>query len=86
MYTKRQESPGNLWRMERDIWFMVAWMVGRHGVDAPKVAEEMVDRLRSEHRRHPGTVEEHEIASWMAIRDAVVEWLHRREGTADVVH
>ncbi len=42
--------------------------------------------LRREHGTHPGTVEEHEIASWLAIRDVVVEWFCRGQGTAEVVH
>ncbi|HEV2551160.1 MAG TPA: hypothetical protein VGU20_27875 [Stellaceae bacterium] len=66
--------------MDRDVWFMVAWMVGRHGGEAPRIAEEMVDRLRREHGKHPGTGEDNEIASWLAIRDAVVEWLLSQSG------
>jgi hypothetical protein len=72
--------------MDRDVWFMVAWMVGKHGADAPKVVEEMVDRLRREHGRHPGTVEEHDIVSWVAIYNAVIDWLGRTESEAELVH
>jgi hypothetical protein len=72
--------------MDRDVWFMVAWMVGRHGAGAPKVVEEMIGRLRREQGRHPGTVEEHEIASWVAIHNAVIAWLGRTESVAELVH
>jgi hypothetical protein len=48
--------------MERDIWFMVAWMVGKHGADAPRIAEEMLDRMHRERSARSGGIEESDIA------------------------
>jgi hypothetical protein len=72
--------------MAREVWFMVAWIVERHGAEAPKVAEEMVERLRREQAKCPGTVEQRDIAAWLAIRDAAVEWLRHTQDAAGVVH
>lgn len=72
--------------MEPDIWFMVAWMVGKHGADAPRIAEEIVERLRREQAARMGTMEESDIESWLAIRDAAIEWLDQSRRFDEVVH
>jgi hypothetical protein len=72
--------------MRREVWFMVAWIVERQGVKASKLAEEMVERLRQEQGKCPGTVEHRDIATWLAIRDAAVEWLRLSQDGGDVVH
>ena len=72
--------------MEPDIWFMVAWMVGKHGADAPRIAEEILERLQREHAARVGAVEESDVESWLAIRDAAVEWLSTSRAVADAVH
>ena len=64
--------------MEPDIWFMVAWMVGRHGADAPRIAEEMLERMHREYSARSGGIEESDIEAWRAIRHAAVEWLKRQ--------
>jgi hypothetical protein len=71
--------------MEPDIWFMVAWMVGKHGADAPRIAEEMLERMHREFRARSGGIEESDIETWRAIRNAAVEWLDVSKNAADVV-
>ena len=61
--------------MEPDIWFMVAWMVGKHGADAPRIAEEMLERMHREYSARSGGIEESDIETWRTIRDAAGEWL-----------
>ena len=72
--------------MEHDIWFMVAWMVGKHGADAPRIAEEIVERLRREQAARMGTMEENDIESWLAIHDAAIDWLDQSRRFDEVVH
>jgi hypothetical protein len=72
--------------MEPDIWFMAAWMVGKHGADAPRIADEILERLRRAQAARIGTVEESDIEAWLAIRDAGVEWLSTSRSAADTVH
>ena len=66
--------------MDREVWIMVAWIVGKHGEEAPRIAEQMVDRLRQEHG------EESDIRIWLRIRDAAAEWLRLQKSNADVIH
>jgi hypothetical protein len=72
--------------MEADVWFMVAWMVGKHGADAPRIAEEMLERMHRECSARSGGIEESDIETWRAIRDAAIEWLTVSRNAADVVH
>jgi hypothetical protein len=72
--------------MERDIWFMVAWMVGRHGAATPGIAEEMIERLRREHATRSSSIEESDIEAWLAIRDAAVKWLSANREASELVH
>ena len=72
--------------MEPDIWFMVAFIVSKHGADAPRIAEEIVERLRREYSAHLGGIEETDIETWLTIRDATVEWLDSTRNAADVTH
>ena len=72
--------------MEPDIWFMVAWMVGKHGADAPRIADDILERLRREQAARIGAVAESDIHAWLAIRDAAVEWFNPSRDAADVVH
>ena len=72
--------------MEPDIWFMAAWMVGKHGADAPRIADEILERLRREQAAHVGGVEESDVEAWLAIRDASVQWLIDSREAASVVH
>lgn len=67
--------------MESDIWFMVAWIVSRHGADAPRIAEEVAERVR----REQGT-DSSDFEAWLAIRDAAVEWFEPSRSALDVVH
>jgi hypothetical protein len=62
--------------MESDVWFMVTWMVGKHGADAPRIAEEMLERMHREYSARSGGIEESDIETWRAIRNAAVEWLN----------
>jgi hypothetical protein len=61
---------------------MVALTVGKHGADAPRIAE----RLRREQAARIGAVAESDIEAWLAIRDAAVEWLNPSRDAASVVH
>jgi len=72
--------------MEPDIWFMVAWMVGKHSTEALRIAEEMLERMHREYRARSGGIEESDIEARRAIRDAAVEWLSVSRNAADVVH
>jgi hypothetical protein len=72
--------------MEPDLWFMAAWMVGKHGADAPRIAEEIVERLRREQAARVGAMEESDIEAWLAIRDAAIEWLDQSRRFDEVVH
>jgi hypothetical protein len=72
--------------MEPDIWFMAALMVGKHGADAPRIAEEILERLRREQAARIGALEESDIKSWLAIRGATVEWLDQSRGFDEAVH
>jgi hypothetical protein len=71
--------------MEPDLWFMVAWMVGKHGADAPRIAEEIVERLRREQAARVGAVEESDVEAWLAIHHATVEWLDQSRGFDEAV-
>jgi hypothetical protein len=66
--------------MDQQTWIMALWIIERHGLEAPKVAEEIVERLRREHADHS------QIIPWLAIHDAAVEWLRRNVRASDVVH
>jgi hypothetical protein len=65
--------------MDREVWSMVAWIVGKHGEDAPSIAEQMADRLRREHG------DESDIKIWLTIRDAAAKWLRLQKSNADVI-
>lgn len=62
--------------MERDVWFMVAWIVGRHGADAPRIAEEMLERTRREHSVRLSGIEEADVE--VCLRSA----MQRSSGSA----
>jgi hypothetical protein len=66
--------------MDQQTWIMALWIIERHGVDAPQVAEEIVERLRREH------ADNSQITPWLAIHAAAVEWLRRNLSASDVVH
>jgi hypothetical protein len=51
-------------------------MVGRHGAEAPRIAEEILERLRREQAARIGAAEKSDIEAWLAIRDAAVQWLN----------
>lgn len=64
--------------MELDIWFLAAWIIERHGADAPGIAEEIAERVRREHGS--------DFETWLAIRDAAKEWVIPDTNAANVVH
>jgi hypothetical protein len=66
--------------MDREVWIMVAWIVGKRGENAPSIAEQMADRLRQEHG------DKSDIKIWLRIRDAAAEWLRLQKSNADAIH
>jgi hypothetical protein len=66
--------------MDQQTWIMALWIIERHGLEAPKVAEQIVERLRREHADHG------QITPWLAIHDAAVEWLRLQKNNADAIH
>jgi hypothetical protein len=46
-----------------------------HGADAPRIAEEILERMHREYSARSSGIEESDIETWRTIRDAAGEWL-----------
>ncbi len=66
--------------MNRGIWMMAAWLVARHGAEAPLAVHARIMALRR------ALADEQRIASWLMIDDAVHELVRIRPRDSDTIH
>lgn len=66
--------------MNRGIWMMAAWLVARHGAEAPLAVHARIMALRR------ALADEQHIASWLMIDDAVHELVRIRPRDSDTIH
>ncbi len=66
--------------MNRGSWMMAAWLVARHGVEAPLAVHARIMALRR------ALADEQQIASWLMIDDAVHELVRVKPRESDTGH
>ena len=66
--------------MNRGIWMIAAWLVARHGPEAPLAVHARIMALRR------ALADEHRISSWLMIDDAVHELVRVTPGERDTIH
>ena len=66
--------------MNRGIWMMAAWLVARHGTEAPLAVHARIMAMRR------ALADEHHIASWLMIDDAVHELVRIKPRDSDTIH
>jgi hypothetical protein len=66
--------------MNRGIWIVAAWLVAKHGVEAPTAVHSHIMSLRR------SLADEQHIASWLKIDDAVHELVRVKRQASDTIH
>ena len=66
--------------MNRGIWIVAAWLVAKHGAEAPSAVHAHIMSLRR------SFADEHHIASWIMIDDAVHELCRVKRKVGDTIH
>jgi hypothetical protein len=66
--------------MNRGIWILAAWLVARHGAEAPFAVHSRIMALRR------ALADERHIASWLMIDDAVQELVRMTPSEEDTIH
>jgi hypothetical protein len=66
--------------MNRGIWIVAAWLVAKHGTEAPSAVHSHIMSLRR------ALADEHHIASWQMIDDAVHELVRVKLKPTDTIH
>jgi hypothetical protein len=66
--------------MNRGIWIVAAWLVAKHGTEAPVAVHSHIMSLRR------ALANEHHIASWLRIDDAVHELVRDKLKPSDTIH
>ncbi len=66
--------------MNRGIWMIAAWLVARHGAEAPLAVHARIMALRR------ALADEHRITSWLMIDDAVHELVRLTPRETDTIH
>jgi hypothetical protein len=66
--------------MNRGIWMIAAWLVARHGPEAPLAVHARIMSLRR------ALADEQHISSWLMIDDAVHELVRVTPRETDTVH
>ena len=66
--------------MNRGIWIVAAWLVAKHGTEAPTAVHTHIMSLRR------ALADEHHIASWRMIDDAVHELVRDKLKPSDTIH
>lgn len=66
--------------MNRGIWMIAAWLVARHGAEAPLAVHARIMALRR------ALVDEERITSWLLIDDAVHELVRLTPRETDTIH
>ena len=66
--------------MERDVWIMAAWLVGRHGFDAAVAVADKLEALEHD------CAEQAKLLLWLHVREAVLELMRRQPAPSEAVH
>lgn len=66
--------------MNRGIWIVAAWLVAKHGTEAPVAVHTHIMSLRR------ALADEQHIASWLRIDDAVHELVRDKLKPSDTIH
>jgi len=66
--------------MNRGIWMIAAWLVARHGPEAPLAVHARIMSLRR------ALADEQRISSWLMIDNCVHELVRVTPGERDTIH
>ncbi|HJT08498.1 MAG TPA: hypothetical protein VJ747_16320 [Stellaceae bacterium] len=66
--------------MNRGIWMIAAWLVARHGPEAPLAVHARIMALRR------ALADEQRISSWLMIDDCVHELVRVKPSERDTIH